>query len=119
MSYGHDELPSGGEVIGKGIKWGLIAVLIVFVVAMVATGAYIEIYRVWAPVKEEARREVFEQTPSYVLGKNTYIARLRAQYEAAEDERKQSLRQLVLEEAATIDESNLSSGNRAFIRTLR
>src|SRR3989344_4552992 len=97
----------------------LLVVVAVYVLGFFATGGNLAIYRFWAPQFEDARREVFEQTASYVQGKNTYIARLRAEYETAEGDQKESLRRLVLSEAETIDERNLTSSNRAFVNSLR
>ncbi|MCA9354504.1 MAG: hypothetical protein KC877_03230 [Candidatus Kaiserbacteria bacterium] len=64
-------------------------------------------------------RAVFEQTPSYVQGKNTYIARLRLEYETADVGHKEGLRRLIVSEAETIDPSNLTDSNRVFVDSLR
>ena len=117
-------LPESGneEQVREGFKaFGvvLLVMVAVYVLGFFATGGNLAIYRFWAPQVEDARREVFEQTQSYVQGKNTYIARLRLQYEAAEGPQKESLRRLVLQEAETIDDDNLTSVNRAFVNSLR
>jgi hypothetical protein len=95
------------------------------ILALGAIGAWFvkstdfSLYKFFAPRQAEVQREVFEQTPSYVQGKNTYIARLRAQYETADEGHKESLRQLILSEAETIDDDNLTERNRNFVNGLR
>lgn len=71
--------------------------------------------------KAAVGRAVFEQTQSFVHGKNTYIARLRLQYEVetADATTKESLRRLIIEEAETIDFDKLSTSNQLFISKLR
>lgn len=103
----------------KGIGWGLLAMVILYGFGFLATGGNLAIYRFWQPQIENAKREVFVNTQSYVQGKNTYIARLRLQYETAEGPEKESLRRLIIEEASTIDPANLTSSNQGFVRSLR
>lgn len=64
-------------------------------------------------------RAVFEQTPSYVQGKNTYIARLRLEYESANETHKEGIRRLIISEAETISPGNLTDSNRMFVNSLR
>ena len=91
----------------------------VYIIGFFITGGNLAIYKFWAPKFEDARREVFEQTQSYVQGKNTYISRLRLQYEAAEGNQKEALRRTILAEAETIDAENLTPTNRSFVGSLR
>ena len=97
----------------------LLVLVAIYVLGFLATGGNLAIYRFWAPQMEDARREVFEQTQSYVQGKNTYIGRLRAQYETAEGRQREALRRLVLTEAETINDEDLTMSNRAFVNSLR
>ena len=97
----------------------LLALVAIYVIGFLATGGNLAIYRFWAPQMEDARREVFEQTQSYVQGKNAYISRLRLQYESTEGRQREALRRLVLAEVETIDDGSLTSSNRAFINSLR
>lgn len=95
------------------------SLVLFYILGFFASGGSWAIYRFWAPKMEDARREVFEQTQSYVQGKNTYIARLRLQYEVAEGQQKEGLRRIILSEAETIDDENLTPSNRSFIANLR
>ena len=106
-----DILKFGGAALG-----GLV---FLYILGFFASGGNWAIYRFWAPRMEDARREVFEQTQSYVQGKNTYISRLRLQYESAEGKHKEALRRVILSEAETIDNENLTPANRSFVNSLR
>lgn len=106
----------------EGFKFFGVALLVlvaIYALGFLATGGNLAIYRFWAPQMEDARREVFEQTQSYVQGKNTYIGRLRLQYESTEGRQREALRRLILTEAETIDTENLTPANQAFINSLR
>jgi len=92
---------------------------IVLVVLVVLTGIGFALRSAGLIGEAYVDRKIFEQTQSYVHGKNTYIARLRMQYESADPNTSESLRRLILEEAETIDESNLTDSNREFIARLR
>jgi hypothetical protein len=103
----------------KIIGYAFIALVFLYASGFLATGGDLAIYRFWAPKMEDARREVFEQTQSYVQGKNTYISRLRLQYESTSGNQRESLRRLILSEAETIDDSNLTPANLAFVNEIR
>ncbi len=99
----------------------LFAMLIVYGLGFLATGGDLAIYRFWAPKQENARREVFENTQSYVQGKTEYLSKLRFQYQEAEpgSAHKASLRTLILSEASTVDTGKLPTDLQVFIGGLR
>ncbi len=97
---------------------GLVVFFLVYVGGFFILGSNFFLYKFWAPKYRNVQRQVFEQSQSYVQGKNTYISRLRLQYEVAEERQKQALRRLILSEAETISRENLTSTNRAFINSL-
>ena len=103
----------------KVFGYAFLVLLAIYVLGFFATGGELAIYRFWAPQMEDVKREVFEQTQSYVQGKNTYIARLRRDYESSEGPQRESIHRLILSEAETIDEGNLTASNRAFVNSLR
>ena len=122
MGVASQETRQKGTKMKDGLKIFVVILLVLagfYAIGFLATGGELAIYRFWAPKFEEARRGVFEQSPSYVQGKNTYIARLRLQYEEAEGPQKESLRRLILSEAETIDGANLTSSNQKFVTSLR
>lgn len=90
----------------------------VYVLGFVATGGDLAIYRFWAPKQENAKRVVFENTQSYVQGKQEYISRLRYQFLMADGPQKEALRQLILSEAANVDNSKLSPDVQGFLRVI-
>lgn len=96
----------------------LCAVVVMYGLGFLVTGGDLAIYRFWAPKMENAKREVFENTQSYVQGKAEYIGRLRYQYEAAEPgAQKEALR--ILSEASTVDNKKLPADELAFLNSLK
>ena len=96
------------------------ALLAMYVLGFFATGGDLAIYRFWAPKYENAKREVFENTQSYVQGKSEYIGKLRYQYQSAEPgAQKDALKTLILSEASTVDNSKLPADEQAFINSLK
>jgi len=91
---------------------------IVYIGGFFILGGNFFLYKFWAPRYRNVQRQVFEQSQSYVQGKNTYISRLRLQYENVPEQQKEALRRLILSEAETITRENLTSANRTFINNL-
>lgn len=102
------------------VTLALLTVLVVaYFIGFAATGGNLLSYKFWAPKQENARRQVFENTQSYVQGKSEYIGKLIYQYRAAEaGAQKGALKQLILSEAATVDVSKLPAGERAFLTAI-
>ncbi len=100
---------------------GMIAACLVaiFLLGFVATGGDLLTYQFWAPKQENVRRQVFENTQSYVQGKTEYLAKLRFEYQQAEGDHKSALRTLIISEASTVDNSNLPQDLQSFIRSLQ
>jgi hypothetical protein len=97
----------------------LVFMIGIYGLGFLATGGDLAIYRFWAPKQANAQRVVFENTQSYVQGKQEYISRLRYQYQAAEPGAgKDALRTLILSEAANVDNSKLSPDVQAFLRSI-
>lgn len=98
----------------------LLLVVMLYGAGFAATGGDFVIYRFWAPKMENAKREVFENTQSFVEGKVEYIGRLRFQYQiAADGPQRDALRALILSEASTVDASKLPADERIFLSSLR
>ncbi len=95
--------------------------LVMYGLGFVATGGDLAIYRFWAPKMENAKREVFENTQSYVQGKTEYLIRLRFQYQQAEvgSAQQASLRSLIVSEAALVDNSKLPPDLQAFVNQMK
>jgi hypothetical protein len=104
------------------IALGLLALtLVCYGLGFVATGGDLAIYRFWAPKMENAKREVFENTQSYVQGKTEYLSRLRFQYQNAQPGSAQqaSLRSLIISEAALVDNAKLPGDLQAFVNQMK
>lgn len=96
---------------------GLIVAL--FVVGFISAGGDLAMFKFWAPKYENAKREVFENTQSYVQGKVSYISSLRLDYEKATGDQKESLRRMIVTEASNVDNDKLPPDMRSFISDLK
>lgn len=98
----------------------IILMIALYGIGFIATGGDLAIYRFWAPKMENAKREVFENTQSYVQGKISYLSQMRLDYESTMDMgQKQALRRMILTEAAQVDNSKLPADLRGFILRLK
>lgn len=72
------------------------------------------------PRKENIRREVFEQTQSYVHGKIQDLAKYHDEYRQGNENDKECIRQLIIVRFAEFDESKIKSTNlRNFLKRMR
>ena len=102
------------------VALGLIVVLcIVYGLGFLSTGGDLAIYRFWVPKQENARRQVFENTQSYVQGKVEYLGRLRQQWMDADEGHKASIRMLVITEASTVDNDKLPIDLQGFVASMK
>lgn len=89
---------------------------IIFIFGLAGLGYY----KFFAPKKENIRREVFEQTQSYVHGKIQDLAKYYEEYNKAEPEDRESIRQLIILRFAEFDESKIRSLKlKAFLISMR
>lgn len=99
--------------------WVFAVMLVMYGLGFLATGGDLAIYTFWAPKQANAERKVFENTQSYVQGKTEYLSRLRYQYQMADGDQKLALKQLILTEASTVDNSKLPIDLQGFIEQLK
>lgn len=90
-----------------GITFGVIVLLIML--AWGSTAMNLLHFQFFAPKMEAVKREVFEQTPSYVRGKEQHLTSLCLEYARAEETHKNILKTVILLEASEVDENRLSS----------
>jgi hypothetical protein len=64
--------------------------------------------RFWSPRYEAARRSVFEQTPSYVHGKQQYLSRLHGEWRRASPSHRDALCATARHEASTLSPAHLT-----------
>ncbi len=96
------------------IKIGLISigVLIVFILLLFILGVLnLSMFKFFAPRYENVRREVFENTQSYTHGKIQDLAKYKEEYDKAEFEEKELVRQIIILRFAEFDESKIKSQN--------
>ena len=76
-------------------------------------------YQFFGPRFENARRQVFENTQSYVQGKREDLVRYRLQYETEKDSSaKEAIRRTILDDMANVDPSLLTPNQQDFLRSL-
>ena len=104
------------KIFGMSVA-GLIAILVAVFLIGLATLSY---YKFFEPRKENIRREVFEQTQSYTHGKIQDLAKYYEEYNKAEFESRETIRQLIIMRFAEFDESKIRSPKlRSFLITMR
>jgi hypothetical protein len=62
-------------------------------------------YRFFGPRYESARREIFTETPSYVMGKRQFLSRLYREWEGADESHKSAICETARHEAVTLKPS--------------
>lgn len=106
---------------GKVVKWSIIALLIGFALTWIAQGQDFFMYKFWQPKMENVRREVFENTQSYVESKRQDLTKYRLEYlrdTSAMD--RQALKMTIVQEFANFDESKLTEPQlREFLRQMK
>lgn len=106
-----------GKIKDTGIVSGWIIGVIIAVFALGALGiGYTKVLGPWA---ESVRRDIFEESRAHVTGTNQHLGRMLRDYAEADDVHKSAIREMILMEADTIDDSNLSPAIRARIAALR
>jgi len=97
---------------------GAVVVALAIVVGLVY--GYLYLYKDVAPKFEDARRDVFVNTQSYVEGKISLLTKIRLEYQQTkEQDEKNALRQYMLSEAASVDNSKLPADLQTFLRDLQ
>lgn len=75
-------------------------------------------YKLFAPLYEEARRETFEQSKAFKDGANQNLWALRLEYEKASPELKPSVAHLIRAQAAGVNRDSLDPELRLFLEQL-
>lgn len=98
---------------------GLVLMIVLYGVGFLATGGDLAIYRFWAPKQENARRQVFQNTQSYVQGKIQNLEQECFAFHGAEGTQKNALASEIRNEASTIDLDKLPVDERACVSEAR
>lgn len=96
---------------------GLIGLLaLVFCLGLFGLGYY----KFFGPKTENVRREIFENTQSYVQGKIQDLAKYKDEYDHGDDKSRESIRQLILARFAEFDETKIQvEGLKSFLVRMR
>ncbi len=96
---------------------GIIIGAIVLFCAVSLGGVYW--YRFIGPKKEEARRQVFEETRSYNQGKIQQLAKYRAEYVQSDPDGQLVIKQTICHQFADFPIDHLPTELRTFLRAMR
>jgi len=105
----------------KAVGIGFAALLGLFALMWIVQGNSFFMYKFWQPKMENVRREVFENTQSYVESKRQDLVKYRLEYMRAKtDEEKAALKFTIVQEFANFDETKLTSPElRDFLRQMK
>jgi hypothetical protein len=108
----------------EGVKWAalsLLGLVVLVAVAFVLGLGGLQWKRFFAPRHENVRREVFEETQSYVHGKVQDLAKYKDEYDKADSaEDREAVRQVIVLRYAEFDETKIkAAGLRAFLVRMR
>lgn len=103
---------------GLGIFFGV--VLFIFLMSFIGNSIGLFNIRFWGVKKENAKREVFEQTQSYVEGKRQELLKLYREYNQAESqEEKQAIKVVVQQSFANVEDSKFEEPLYSFVREMK
>jgi len=78
------------------------------------------LFKFLEPKRENIRREVFEQTQSYTHGKIQDLAKYLEEYDKADTNEKETIKQLIILRFAEFDETKIKPvGLRTFLKRMR
>lgn len=83
---------------GKLLKWGFAALGVLIVFFVIGFGFEligVQKKRIIEPMKENVRREVFENTQSYVFGKRQELSKAYGEWSSADAVKKQVIEQVI------------------------
>ena len=102
--------------LGGKIVLGLVALVIVLVGLQLVGITW---YRVFQPMKEDARREVYEETKSYTHGMTQALAKHKYEWDTKPENRK-AIEGVVRSQFADFDATNIrEEGLRKFLTKIR
>ena len=93
----------------KGIGISILAIVAILGLMWIFQGQDFFMYKFWAPKYENVRREVFENTQSYVEGKRQDLVKYRLEYlRAKTDEDRSAIKFTIVQEFANFDDSKIT-----------
>ncbi len=106
---------------GRLVLTGLCFVVGVLALGWLVQGNNFFMYKTFAPMWEDARRETFENTKSYRTGTIQELESFQVEYLKASDESKSALRKIILRRVAGFDmtKDDVSPELRDFVAGLK
>jgi len=109
-------MTKGRENILKAVGIFVGVLILFFVIGLYGLGWM----KFFEPKKENIRREIFEQTQSYVHGKIQDLAKYQDEYNKADVDDKEAIRQLIILRFAEFDETQIRPvGLKNFLTNMR
>ena len=106
----------GVKIAGVSIGVFVGSIVLIFVLGLVSLGYY----KFFGPKTENIRREIFENTQSYIHGKSQDLAKYMEEYNKADEQNKEAIRQMIILRFAELDETKIQSpGLRSFLKRMR
>lgn len=99
-------------------RWLLLALLVLAPTLFIASQFGVFGYRFFGTQREAARHDIFKESQAYNDGAVKNLARLKLEYETADEAHKAALRSMILTEASVVDVNKLPGNLQAFIRQL-
>lgn len=100
----------------KGIIIGISILGIIFIFGLFGLGWQ----KFFLPKQENIKREVFEQTQSFIHGKTQDLAKYYEEYTKADDKEKEAIKQIIIIRFAELDATKLTSPKlRTFLESTR
>jgi hypothetical protein len=103
----------------KYVFAGFGVLLLILGLSWVFTGNDFFLYKYWAPKQENVRRQVFENTQSYVQGKIQNLEQQCFAYQSADGAQKKALAGEIRNEASTIDLGKLPTDEQSCVSEAR
>lgn len=104
----------------KIIGISLLSIVAIFALAWIVQGNNFFMYKYFAPKYEDARREVFENTQSYVEGKKQDLIKYRLEYMKSKDPvEKSAIKMTIVQAFANFDENKLDGELKDFLHKMK
>ena len=103
----------------KGVLSIVCLVLVVLATKWVVQGNSFFLFKVFAPLYEQTRRETFEQSKAYRQGMIQEIQNMQFEYVQATPDQKVALRSIILHRVSDFPMDELPTDLRFFVETLR
>jgi hypothetical protein len=104
----------------KGVGITLAVLFAIFLLVFLLQGGDFFLYKFFSPKYENVKREVFENTQSYVEGARQELAAYKLDYARAKTaEEKTAIKFTVVHRFSNIDENKLDPGLKDFLREMK